>query len=261
MVLRHWVVPFINSYSHKEIIMQKVKVRNLSAVGIVYMASSPSLVLLNMNVARGASPRAFQWTLGLLGGEWNGRLAQADANPLSTFKRSVEADLMVRSRHGEDPVYGKDDGGFTREQTTKFFNFRKAVLTKAVPWRDYLVSVDQTTLSSVPGGHEQPYQALVSYHLVGLDESEWLYLQSTLDQFENVSRSGLSHTATYRDIIARGQAFGFGHETAMIDFWSGHGYCEALHLRRLLGRPAANLGTPLSTYKDYVSTYDFEQRP
>ena len=207
------------------------------------------------------SPRAFQWTLGLLGGEWSGFLAQTDVNPLATFRRRAGEDLTLQFKPSDSPVYGKDDGGLSREETHNFLTFRKAVGHKAVPWRDYLVSVDRSTLSAVPGGHEPAYQSLVSYQLVGLDETEWLYLQATLDRFENVSKTGLSHTATYQDIIARGQAFGFGHETAMMDFWSEHGFCEALHLRRLLGKPAQKLGQPLSTYKEYVTAYEIERRP
>ncbi len=240
--------------------MSKAKVRNLSAVGIIYLVSNPSLILVNMNPGR-TSPRAFQWTLNLLGGEWSGRSAQADVNPLSTFRRLMESDLGISFKRAESAPFGKDDGGFTREQSNTFLNFRKAVLSKAVPWRDYLVSIDQSVLRSVPGGHEKPYDTLFSYHLVGIEEPEWLYLQQTLDRFENVSRSGLSHTVTYRDVIARGQSFGFGHETAMVDFWVEHNQCEALKLKRLMSGPAEKLGTPLSTYKQYVSMYDFEVRP
>lgn len=240
--------------------MQKLKVRNLSAVGIIYLASNPSQVLVNMNTGR-ITPRAFRWTLNLFGGQWNGRSAQADANPLATFKRVIETDLSIRFKSNDSGFYGKDDGGLSREQTAKFLNFRKAVLTKAVPWRDYLVSIDQSVLGVVPGGHEPPYNALISYHLVGLDESQWLYLQETLDSFDTVSQSGHSHTATYHDIIARAQGFGFGHETAMIDFWAECGHCEALHLRRLLPKSAVKLGAPMPSYKEYVSTYDIEVRP
>jgi hypothetical protein len=240
--------------------MEKVKVRSLSAVGIIYLVSDPSRVLVNMNPG-GTTPRAFQWTLNLLGGEWSGRLAQADANPLSTFRRSVEADLGITFKRAEASLHGKDDGGFTREQSSMFLNFRKAVVAKAVPWRDYLVSIDEAVLGTVPGGHEPPYDALVSYHLVGIEESEWHYLTQTLERFRNVSRSGFAHTATYSDIIARGQVFGFGHETAMADFWSEYGHFDAGHLKRMLPMAAQQLGRPLSTYKEYVSAYDFAVRP
>jgi hypothetical protein len=235
--------------------MSKATIQAFSAMGIICRRSDPRQVLLNMSGAN-VPERVFRFTLSPFGGERSGPLAHKDTGPLATFRRSVEEGMSISYRQRNHDFPTKGGTGVPYDLAVSFIELRNSILQKAVPWRDYHVSVGHEVLSLVPYPKQSSFDRLVSYFVIELDDDEWAAVLNLQASFETFSKNGYSYPTTLQEILVRGYQFGYGHETAMMDFWLERGFGTARGLTSIATRKAVRLAEPQPAYANYLSDYD-----
>jgi hypothetical protein len=247
----------------------RTTINNIASVGIIYREADPRDIFIDMKDG-GLPVAAFQWTLCPIGGNWVGAGAAADAGPLATFRREFEEEFVLRTvdrdlvevielGHLLKTANGKV---ISREDSIAFFELRQSILTKAAPWRDYLVPVSRRVLDLAPGNTREGFTTLVSYNLVGLDEVEWKALSRLQQTFENLSNESLSWVTSLSNIVALERRFAYGHEWAYRDFWEFHSALELTRWMRMFPHAQpTNLGKPRQTYGAYLEDFEVLKRP
>lgn len=250
--------------------IMKQKINNIASVGIIYRASNPEEVLLEIKDEGYPVPQ-FRNTLCPIGGNWIGEAAKKDKNTRETFEREVEEEFSLHDQKAnteELVLLGLVEKAheYTPKRHTAaesgdekiLEDIKQLIKTSATPFGDFLNSAEQSVYA-VEG--EQAFAALVSYWLVALPDESWKKLRQLQAVYGNLSNESITLMTSLPVIIDKDIRFAFGHDNVLKKFFLDHGVAGAETMPVVHGFTSIAVGMPLASYEEYFAQYEVMRKP
>jgi len=246
---------------------------NCASVGIIYRASDPSQVFLEIKDA-GYPRKVFVGMGCLIGGNWAGEAAKNDLSPIDTFRREVEEELSFENAL-VDPIELKQlhdvtdlkslDIGRRRSNVTPIHLdlyvlkiLVKTIKERAAPYRVHIVTVPERVFRRGESKYSKgDVKTLVSYYTIGLAEFEWAFLAALHQKFGNLSNESITLITSLDEIVEMGFQVSWGHDQALRMFFLDHGFEKARKMAMVPGITTRYLGQPANSYKTYLERFKF----
>jgi len=256
-------------------VIERVGIVSIASVAILYRKTNPGEVFLDIKTP-GYPLTAFVGMICPIGGNWIGDQAQADLNPLATWRREFEEEFTITTKVaslaetrllGDDP---KEEFYTTprnliipsRTDLIDFTLLKHNLPLRAEPFGDFLVTVPKSVLDrNAPENRRPGYTALHPYWLVEVFEDEWRALVALHQKFGNLSCESQSVITSLPQIIAEGQLTCCGHDVVMREFFQQMGCANAEGYPMLEGITFEHRGMPLDSYDKYRAEYDITRTP
>jgi len=255
--------------------VSKQKVNGIAAVGIIYAASNPTKIFIEVK-DDGHPIKLVRRQLCPIGGNWIGERAKPDANPLVTFRRELDEELSfdrpIRDA-GELVLLGQADSEVfaptpdpsicpDQDDINKLVHIKSVIESLAVPFGDFINTVPKAVLDEAdPDNKRDGFASLVSYFAIGLGEQDWAMLVALQKKFGNLSNESITLITTLDEIIRTDTKTAFGHDRVMQRFFLGYGQELAKDLPMVLGLESEYVGVSMETYAEYLARYDVLKHP
>lgn len=255
--------------------MAKIRVNGVAAVGIIYRASNPSQIFLEVKDDGHPIVHARR-KLCFIGGNWIGEHAKKDQNTLDTFRREFNEEITFERPlrnsleyallgvASEENFAPTPDPSMVPDADDSFAlaSVKETILRKTLLFADYINTIPKAVLDAAdPGNTRDGFSGLVTYFQVGLHESAWKQLAALQQKFNNLSNESVTIMTSLGEILERGMQFAFAHDRVMRDFFFSHGISEAKNMPVVKGTESLRLGVPILAYEEYVERYDIARRP
>jgi len=210
-----------------------------------------------------------------IGGNWIGKLAIFDNNPLGTLRREMNEELCLEKpvastlelkllgQITEVNTYKMPKSKYipTEEENKHFIMLKQIIADSCAPFGDYLVTVPDEVLNKDPQNKIKGYRYISSYWVAVLREKDWIKLSNFQSKFGNLSNESLTLITSLNEVIKTGTKFAFGHDTAVRDIFLAFGLEEAKQLPMVDGTYAERVGSTMCTYTEYQKKYDVLRTP
>lgn len=255
--------------------MEKAFIDHIAGVGIVFRASDPSQVFIEIK-DDGLPIKAFRRGLCPIGGNWIGELAKKDRNALETFRREFNEEIALKSIAAstlelrllgdipEGNFYQTPRANYTpSDEETEALNSLKRFITGVrEPFGDYIIDMPKEVFDKAdPENKREGFNVLVSYWLIALSEIQWGQLVSLQDSFANLSNESVTVITSLEEIVDAGIKFAYGHDRPLQEFFLTQGFQSARRLSLIDGIAYQKVGMPLASYSDYLDIYDVKRKP
>ncbi|MBI2596277.1 hypothetical protein HYW46_06100 [Candidatus Daviesbacteria bacterium] len=255
--------------------VEKITVNNIASVGIIYRESDPKSIFID--IKDGGYPiKAFRWMHCPIGGNWIGKNALADANPLATFRRELHEELSFEKERistGEMKQLGIDceqqsytvpkKDAIPTEKDHESLNYLKLIFTNdAQPFGDFRVTVPKSIFDKgVPDNKLGDTASLLPYYLVSVKENDWRTLEYLHEKFGNLSVESLAVITSLDEIISTPRYTCCGHDRIMKEFFTQMGCAGACQYPLLEGITCEPMGMPFDSYDKYLEYYEVLRHP
>lgn len=255
--------------------VEKIAVNNIASVGIIFRESDPKNIFID--IKDGGYPiKAFRWMHCPIGGNWIGKSALGDVNPLATFRRELIEELSFEKQRistGEMKQLGFDseqqsytvprNDVIPTEKDHESLNYLKLIFTSdAKPLGDFRVTVPKSVFDrGVPDNTVGDISSLFPYHLVSVRENDWRILEYLHEKFGNLSVESLAVITSLDEIISTPRYTCCGHDRIMKDFFTQMGCLNASQYPLLEGIVCEPMGMSLDSYDKYLKHYEVLRNP
>lgn len=255
--------------------MEKAIVNNIAGVGIIYRASDPSQIFIEIK-DDGLPIKAFRRGLCPIGGNWIGEVAKKDKGTWDTFRREFNEEINFESAVAstlelrllgfmpEDNFYQTPRNDYTpsSEEIEILNNLKKFITGVREPFGDYVIDMPKEVFDRVdPENKREGFSALASYWLIALPENYWEQLLVLQSAFANLSNESLSVITSLKEIVDAGVKFAYGHDRPLQEFFLTQGFQLARKLSLIAGITYRKVGMPLASYADYLELYNVRRKP
>ncbi len=255
--------------------MKKERVSNLASVGIIFRASDPSEIFLEVK-DDGYPLKVFRRCLCPIGGNWIGEAGKRDRNPLDTFRRefleeiSLEKaiastlELKLLGIESESNFYQtpRKDRIPTSEERRILAELKQVVVENCIPFGDFKNQIPtEVILRAEPESKREGYTGVVSYWFIPLSEEWWNRLVVLQRSFGNLSNESITVITSLREIIETGTKTAFGHDHALQEFFLSFGLTNAHRFPLIEGIITEDRGKILASYDEYLARYDIQKKP
>lgn len=213
-----------------------IPVANFSAVAIVYKASEPSKLFLELKF--GHPIALIDRTLNPIGGNWVGKDALNDNSPLDTLTREIGEEIsFVRPIRNADELDFLDvatnktwqptpmDATPTDEDVAMQEEVKRAIISAAHYYCATINTVSKEAMDVAdPKNERQGFSSLAVYFECGLSDETWAKLEALQKKFGNLSAEALTVMTSKTDIILDDAKVAFGHDAALADFLKAKGH-------------------------------------
>lgn len=254
---------------------QKQVVTNICGVAIIYRASDPSQVFIEVK-DDGYPMARFRRCLCLIGGNWIGLHAAGDLTTRRTLEREIDEELSLTKGVastlelkllGLEPkdkfyVTPKNDLAPNEEDFRILNEIKKAINEGLVHFGDFILKVPKSVLDAAdPENKRDGLSAIASYWTVGLSEETWEKLSALQKKFGNLSNESVTLLTSIDEIIATGTEIAFGHDRPLQRFFEGWGLENAKNLLLIEGITSVPIENPPATYAEYLERFEVQKRP
>lgn len=253
------------------------QITNHSSVAIIYRRLDPSEVFTEMK-DDGHPVRLVRRQLCPIGGNWIGKGAQFDKNPLATVCREVVMEELSFDHPSRSPLelvelgHSSDvalmaptkraDVEVLPEDKADMEALKSLILNGLVPFGDFLDTVTKEAMDSAdPANKREGFTVLSSYFTVGLDEDAWAKLVRLQTKFGNLSNESVTLITSLKKIVESGTKTAFGHDGPLQAFFASHGLPLAAQLPMVPGTSCLFIGAPRNSYTDYALDFTPAKRP
>jgi len=252
--------------------MNKIPVNNICGVAIIYSKDDPSRIFLETKTSD-YPVKVFAGSLCLIGGNWIGEAAKADANPMETLRRELDEELclapLTEGQHEELSLLGLGQGTkYDLQKNTQaseadiqcLNEVKKAMSLSIVPFLDAVSLTPKRVFDGAdPQNKRGDIQALLSNYLIPLERETWNELVRLQKRYGNLSNESLSVILTFDEIREKGLKVSWGHDRALDRFCRMYSDDKGIPL--VEGVVWENHGAPMSSYDKYEEIYDVAKRP
>ncbi len=253
----------------------KTPITNISAVGIIYRASNPSQIFIEVK-DDGHPIKLVRRQLCPIGGNWIGEAAKEDSNTFATFQRELNEELSFDRpiRNAEElalmgmaeaatfaptPLSGVE---ITTQNIQDLNQLKETIRRSAVGFGDFLNTVPKSAMDAVdPTNKRDSFTTLASYYTVGLGENDWHRLHMLQKKFGNLSNESITTVTSLDEIIRTKTRTAFGHDRVLQIFWRLAGFEDAKRLPLVPGLMSEIMGMPFYSYDEYLEQYDVAKKP
>lgn len=251
--------------------MEKFRINNIAAVGIIYNEDDPRQVFLEFK-DDGYPITVFRNHLCVIGGNWIGKQAELDRCPRDTFCRELGEELSFEKRIAstiELVELGQEDRPSSYqlkeseitpgpEDTTLLSHLKGVMVERARHFRDYTQYVPKKAFRDP---RRDDHRGLCSYFEVPLSGHDWSYLTNLQRRFGNLSNESVSLITSLDEIMEIGARGSWGHDQALRAFFKSKG-CR-FNPDRYPIFPDVYTGqvSPFPDYEKYLENYDVARRP
>jgi hypothetical protein len=255
--------------------IEKQKINNISAVGIIYREADPRWIFIEMKTAD--YPRRVFASRGLIiGGNWIGDLAKNDRNPKDTLVRELgeeisfakpvqnftEFNLLFRERRLDTYVVKASDWKASEEEILVLNSLKRNIAAKYQPFGDYLQHIPEEVFRrGEPDYSKGDYWGLCSVWQAGLSEQEWTSLVMLQRLAGNLSNESITVMTSLDEIVNHHFEIAWGQDRVLRDFFLNKGFRRAGDFPLIPGLLAGYVGQPYYSYAKYLSMYDVERHP
>ena len=255
--------------------MEKIKITNIAAVGIIYRAFRPDQIFLEMK--DGGHPiKLVRHQLCFIGGNWIGEAAKQDGNTLATFRRELNEELsferqirnsaeLTQMGMAEAATFAPTPSSgvlVTYEDHWNLKYLKNTICRSAVAFGDYMNTVPKSALDAAdPGNTRDGFTSLASYWTIGLNEDDWHALRALQKKFGNLSSESITMVTSLDEIVRTGTNTAFAHDRVLRRFFLANDLVDANFLPLVPGLKSVPAGMPLPSYTAYLERYDVERTP
>lgn len=254
---------------------EKIRINNISGVGIAYRNSDPSQVFIEIKDGGHPIPLV-RGQLCFIGSNWIGEAARLDVNPFFTFKREFREELSFEKplRSTEELVklgladfirLDRPENSTTGEPTIAnqiVLRALKEAAQAALPFGDYLNTVTAEAMTAAdPQNKRGGFTTLASYYLVPVLEPLWNELTRLQNKFGNLSNESITLITSLGEIVERKLCAAFGHDRVLQEFFLSAGLKRAREMALVPHITSVPAHRPFPTYNDYLAIYDVAKRP
>lgn len=255
--------------------MKKTSVNNIAGVGIIFRASDPSQIFIEIK-DDGLPLKAFRRGLCPIGGNWIGEAGKKDENTWSTFRREFDEEITLHCAVAftlelrllgftpEDNFYRTPRTDYTpsNEEIKAFNNLKNFVVNVKEPFGDYVIDMPKEVFDRAdPDNKREGFSVLVSYWLIALPENYWKQLVDLQNAFVNLSNESITTITSLKEIVDVKVKFAYGHGRPIQEFFLAQGFQLARKLSLIDGINYRKVGMPLASYSDYLELYDVKRKP
>jgi len=255
--------------------LKKESVNNIAGVGIIFRASDPSQVFIEIK-DDGLPIKAFRRGLCPIGGNWIGEAGKKDRNTWDTFRREFSEEITPKSVIAstfelrllglipEDNFYQTPRNEYTpsSEEIESLDNLKKLITGVREPFGDYIIDMPKEVFDKAdPDNKREGFSALVTYWLIALPENYWEQLVILQNAFANLSNESVSVVTSLKEIVDAGVKFAYGHDRPFQEFFLSQGFQLAKKLSLIESITYRKVGMPLASYSDYLELYDVRRKP
>jgi len=251
-------------------------VNNVSSVGIIFRASDPSQVFLE--VKDDGHPIALvRRQLCLIGGNWIGDSAKADKGPLDTFRREVEEELTF-DRPTRDTLELRQLGqvaessvmaptprnavSVSESDQAKLRALKDTVKARAEFFAAGLNGLTKEAMDAVdPNNRRESFIGISFYWAVALSEEEWADLTALQEAHGNLSNESITLVTSLAEICDSGVKGAFGHEAMLQRFFRSRDLSRAEDLPMGHGLQAEFIGNAPMTYAELLQQWNILRHP
>lgn len=253
----------------------KLKINNLCSAGIIYRASNPTQVFIE--VKDNTYPLvAFRKHLCPIGGNWIGSSAKKDRSPLDTFKREIreELDLIKTSARNLElrlldierkiktrQIYRKRASikGGDREVLKEIKDF---IIKNINPFGDFLITIPKLLMRRDDHGYLYDKTFFIcSYFSVALTEDIWQKLSALQKKFGNLSNESVTFITSADEIVKNRLKTAFGHDRVLKEFFLAQGLMGLKSFPVIKNIKTKFLGLSLRSYQEYLAKYEVIKNP
>lgn len=254
---------------------RKTKVNNIASVGIIYRKTNPSEIFIEKKDA-GYPIKLFRNCLCPIGGNWIGKEAKQDKNPLETFRREIAEELNpinptasnfelrllgIESKSKERRIH-RHRNAITPHDKKILTKIKNAIEKSARPFGDFILSTPKKYLDQADSKNKLiDLTCLVSYWLVPLDEKSWNNLSFLQKKYANLSSESHSQITSLENIVKTKQFIGFGHDQVFKKFFLDQKINLARKMKIIKGPRAQKIGSPKSSYLKYLANFEISKKP
>lgn len=255
--------------------MERPKVNNISASGIIYKKSDPRQVFVETKDG-GYPIKVFRNCVCLIGGNLIGEQSKSDRGPRDTFVREVgeelsfEKPLMSTEELGKLGVAAGDRSyraAACKHEPTKtdiaaLQELKSAISENAVHFADNIQYVPKRVLDSAdPENKRGDVKGLNSCWTVPLDDRMWEILVGLQNSFGNLSNESISLVTSLEEIITNGIKCSWGYDQHLQRFFLEQGIAEAKNMELFPGPEVTWLGANLASYGHYFRAFTVAKHP
>jgi hypothetical protein len=249
---------------------KKIRVNSISAVGIVFKKTNPRHIFMEMKTPD--YPRKVFASRGLIiGGNWVGPLAVNDLSTLDTLLREWSEEITPEKPlihiewmylfKGEDvETYRIQPSAWvpSKEQRQELERLKQVVANGYEPFQDYIQLISEEVFKSKdPQYNKGSFQGLCSVWECGLSDDDWDSLVNLQALSGNLSNESVTLITSLDEIVETRWEIGWGEDSMLRDFFVSKGVgkdCDKFPLIPEL--IVMRVGMPLSSYEDYLKTYE-----
>jgi 8-oxo-dGTP pyrophosphatase MutT (NUDIX family) len=247
-------------------------INNIAGVGIIYRTQNPSDIFLEIK-ADSYPLIAYRNHLCLIGGNWAGKTAGNDSNPIETFLREFREEISFDKAEEDTEerfsLFGIMERKHvirnlipTKEDRQMLKHLVCQVARNAKPYRDYLHIMPQEVIRRTdPLYARGDSKSILSINLVPVDEKTWQILTFLQEKFENLSNESQSCVLSLDLIIQKKLKCMAGYDRVLQQFWNECGFLQASEVPLdFEGVVMEELGIPLD-YRNYLEHYEITVKP
>jgi len=212
-----------------------------------------------------------------LGGNWIGKGAQEDANPLATWRRELSEELTLKrakrdthelqllGHHTSQDLPPTEISGatVTPEDEHQLEALKETMRQAAVHYGEFLNTTPKAAYDAAdPENKQAGHTGLTCYFAVPLEDADWEVLCRLQDKFGNLSGDANTVITSLDEIIAKDIKTAWAHDLVLRKFFRDHGFKEAEQLPLVPGMSSVPVGhPPFGTYAEYLNIYDVLKNP
>lgn len=253
----------------------KTLITNIAAVGIIYRATNPTEIFLEMK-DDGHPIKLVRRQLCPIGGNWIGDVAKNDASPLATFRRELNEELSFDRPMRNTEEYSllgiadakicaptpSNEVEITAWDLQTLRQLKRMISSSARPFGDFLNTVSKSAMDATdPDNTRDGFTSLVSYYTIGLDENDWWRLSELQSKFGNLSNESITMMTSLDDIIRTETKTAFAHDRVLRQFWLNLELHKASQLPLVPGLESVPVGKPFNSYAEYLERYEVAKKP